>query len=257
VRPLIGLSAWYEPYPGRKGLNLAKLNSSYVDSVYAAGGAAVVLSPSHREDPRRTAAGLLARVDGLILTGGADFDPALYGQDKHEKTRVMLPLRSEFELALFSEAERIGMPVFGICLGIQAVNVARGGTLHQHVADVTDGSVKHTNDWSPDPPMHPVRVAAGSRLRRMVGLDTFPVNSRHHQAVDRVGRGLKVTATAPDGVVEALEDEDLRRWLLAVQWHPEDVSDRAEHLALFQALVEAGSQRRASTALPSGGDTRR
>jgi putative glutamine amidotransferase len=244
VKPLIGISAWYTCFPGRDGLDLAKLNSSYLDSVYAAGGVPVVLSPSRKVDPLANAADLVRRVDGLLLSGGEDYDPAAYGAARHEKTRTMHPLRQPFELALFREAERIGLPVFGICLGAQTVAVARGGTLHQHVADLNGGTIRHTNDWMPDPPTHDVRIAAGSRLRGIIGADTLAVNSRHHQAVAAPGEHLVVTATAPDGIIEALEDDRPDRWVLAVQWHPEDISDRPPQLALFAAHVAECAKRK-------------
>ena len=238
MRPVIGISAWYTPYKGRDGLDLAKLNSSYINSVYAAGGAAVILAPNDRLDPAEAAAELLDRVDGLLLSGGEDFDPARYNQTPHEKTKPMHPLRQPFELALFRQAERMNMPVFGICLGVQTFAVARGGSLHQHVADVGDGSVEHTNKWSLDPPTHDVTIAANSRLRGIVGADTLAVNSRHHQSAAEPGEHLTVTARAGDGLIEALEDDRPDRWMLAVQWHPEDISGRPPHLTLFEALVE-------------------
>jgi putative glutamine amidotransferase len=241
MKPLIGISAWYAPFKGREGLDLAKLNSSYVAGVHAAGGQVVILSPSPRADPAETAADLVRRVDGLLLSGGEDFDPAAYGQQPHEQTKTMPPLRQAFELALAAEADRARVPVFGICLGIQTVALARGGALHQHVADVTDGAICHKNPWSADPPLHEVRIAPASRLRRIIGADAMQVNSRHHQAVAEPGAHLRITATAPDGLIEAVEDDRPDRWLLAVQWHPEDICDRADHLALFQAHVEASA----------------
>ena len=238
MRPLIGISAWYTTRDVGEGLGLAKLNASYIDSIYAAGGSAVILAPNNRLDPIESARELLARVDGLLLSGGDDFDPARYGQTPHAKTEQMHPLRQPFELALFAEADRLGLPIFGICMGAQTFALARGGSLHQHVADVNGDSIQHANAWAADPPMHEVAVAAGSRLRQIVGADRIQVNSRHHQAVSEPGEHLKVTATAVDGTIEALEDDRPDRWLLAVQWHPESISARSEHLALFAALVE-------------------
>jgi putative glutamine amidotransferase len=247
LNPLIGISAWYIDFPNRPGVRLAKLNSTYIDSVYAAGGTPVILSPTDRVGPMENAADLLARVDGLLLSGGEDHDPAQYGQPPHEKTSRMHALRQPFELALARQADRMGLPVFGICLGAQTLAVVRGGTLHQHVTDRNRGTIHHPNDWKPDPPLHDVRVVPGTRLHAIVGADTLAANSRHHQAVDRPGEHLAVSATSADGMIEAVEDDRPDRWVVAVQWHPEEISDRPEHGALFTAFVRECRRRRDRT----------
>ena len=187
---------------------------------------------------------MLGRVDGVLFTGGPDLDPRHYGQRKHAKTEILhAPARCVGHRAV-SWADQSRQPILSICLGCQIANVARGGCLVQHIDDVPRPSrVEH---YKPDHSAahHVVRVEAGTRLERIVGLREFEVNSRHHQTIDsrQVGGRLKPVAFAPDGVVEAAEDTD-GRFLLAVQWHPEDMIDRAEHLALFQALVEAARER--------------
>ena len=129
------------------------------------------------------------------------------------------------------------MPVLGICRGVQALNVARGGTLHQHVADLTDGSIEHRQTARGRVTTHSVRIEPGSRLAQLMGVTEAEVNSFHHQAADRLGEGLRAVAWAPDGIVEGIEGDGPELYL-GVQWHAESLVDRPEHLALFRALVE-------------------
>lgn len=248
MRPLIGLTSGFGPSDARPERLVATLNAAYADAVYAAGGlpwpivppplggtgvSPVACSESYLRD-------ILSRVDGLIFTGGPDLNPAHYGQPKHEKTRVLHERRDRFDLALFRAAAATDIPLLSICLGCQIANVACGGQLIQHVDDLARATaIEH---YKPDhgAACHEVTVEPDSRLARIIGRTRFEVNSRHHQVVDRehVGDGLRPVAFAPDGVVEALESPGAR-FLLAVQWHPEDLIDRPEHLALFRALVDA------------------
>jgi putative glutamine amidotransferase len=173
---------------------------AYVDAVRAAGLEAAPISPAQKPG--------LEGLGGLVLTGGGDVDPSLYGADTNGRTKHIFRERDEFERELIEEADRKDLPILGICRGLQILNVARGGTLIQHVEGHKD--LEHT-----------VRPEPGSQLAVFVGPEEYAVNSRHHQAADRLGRGLIVTARAEDGVVEALEDPE-RRFVIAVQWHPED-----------------------------------
>ncbi len=175
----------------------------------------------------------LAGVDGLLLTGGTDIDPARYGQTPHEATDLPDTPRDQMEEALIQEAYARDLPVLAICRGLQLLNVVRGGTLIQHLDNSTVHRVKGLAE------VHAIEVAPGTKLASIADAGVRMVNSRHHQAVDRIGRGLLVSATAPDGVVEALEDPE-RRFVVAVQWHPEERIDVGEHdLRLFEAFAAA------------------
>ncbi len=242
-RPVIGLSAlatraaW-----GVWSTDAVLLNRAYVDKVSAAGGVPVLLPPLPGVIPA-----VLPRLDGLVLTGGQDLDPALYGQEPGAHTQVANPDRDASELALLAGAVDGGMPVLGICRGMQVLNVARGGSLHQHLPDLVG-----TQDHAPSPgayATHRVTVDGGSCLARLLGTPGTPgtpggeplvrtVPTYHHQGVDRLGRGLVVTARADDGTVEAVEDPSLP-FCVAVQWHPEVGQDTS----LFDAVVAAARTR--------------
>jgi len=219
---------------GRQGFHV--LREDYVRSVEQAGGMAVLLPPGAPAD----AAPLLDRLDGLLLSGGADVDPALYGQAPHPKLGRVVRNRDEFELALCREALRRDRPLLAICRGQQVLNVATGGTLIQDIPSVIAGAVDH------DPPVerwdavHEVGLLQGSRLRAILGRDRLAVNSFHHQAVDVLGAGLVASAhSVGDGVVEGVEEPG-RRFAVGVQWHPEAFWRESQAFgSLFDALVQA------------------
>jgi len=214
-----------------------RLGVTYLRAIEAAGGLPVVLAP----DDLELAAATMARLDGLCLAGGPDLDPAGYGAaGRHALLQQTDPVVDAGELALARTAERLGLPVLGICRGAQALNVLRGGTLHQHVG----GHVQ--DDPAPDP-AHVVAVAPGSLLAALTGAERLAVNSFHHQAVDRLGAGLVIAATAPDGTVEAIEDPS-SAFLVGVQWHAEAMAGRPEQLALFAGLVAAAAAPRLALA---------
>ncbi|MEV0147350.1 MULTISPECIES: gamma-glutamyl-gamma-aminobutyrate hydrolase family protein [unclassified Nonomuraea] len=226
-RPVIGITTYVEParYTVWE-LEAALLPFMYVEQVVRAGGQPVLLPPAGEPGP------VAARLDGLVLAGGGDIDPARYGEEPHERTGYVRGFRDDAEFALLTAALERGLPYLGVCRGLQVLNVALGGSLHQHLPDV----VGHT-DHSPGPGVFghlPVRPAPGSRLAKALGAAPVEVPHYHHQAVNRLGRGLAVTATAGDGTVEAVE-LDGHPFALAVQWHPEAAAD----CALFEALVGA------------------
>ncbi len=233
VKPLIGLSTYAEPARWAAWhAPAALLPLNYAEQVAAAGGVPVLLPPV----PGIAAA--VGRLDGLVLTGGGDIDPACYGATPHPRTGAANAARDRAELDLLAAALAAGLPVLGICRGLQLLNIARGGTLHQHLADLGPaGDADHT----PLPGTfgrHPVRVAAGSLLGGILPADQpFAVPTAHHQAIDRLGTNLTATAWAADGIIEAAEltGGDHHPFVLAVQWHPEAGDD----LRLFQALVAA------------------
>ncbi|MQA01010.1 MAG: gamma-glutamyl-gamma-aminobutyrate hydrolase family protein [Dehalococcoidia bacterium] len=188
---------------------------------------------------------------GLLITAGVDVDPARYGEERSERVAEVDPARDAFEEALLSEATRRGLPVFAICRGVQLLNTARGGSLLQHLEEREPHRARRGEDGvTIESGCHEVSVAPGSLLERIAGARLLRVNSRHHQAVlpSGVAPGLRAVASAPDGVVEALEALDLAHpWLLGVQWHPErvemtgDPELAAGSTRLFEAFVAACS----------------
>ncbi len=210
--------------------NAAKLEA-YERALREAGIQPVRISPDH---PR-----MLDGLDGLVLTGGTDVNPARYGQQRASETDEPDPARDDLETQLLQQALASGVPVLAICRGMQLFNVACGGTLIQHLASVEIHRVKRTGEPGRDSAAHTVRVARGTRLGSIVGEGEHAVNSRHHQAVDRVADGLIVSAVSADGVVEGLEKAG-HPFAIAVQWHPEDRTLESDaDRKLFAAFAEA------------------
>jgi len=240
MRPLIGITVSAETVDTVPPRDRLYLNAAYADAVLAAGGLPYPLplpaavTPGVLDD-------LLAPLAGLVFTGGEDLDPRHYGADRHPTTEVMHPRRDAFELAFFRRADAARLPILAICLGCQVAHVARGGRLHQHVDDVPRTPALQHRTIEKRLAYHTVRIAPDSHLARIVGTTELETNSRHHQAVEATqpGRGLRTVAKSDDGVLEASEDFSDGRFLLAVQWHPEDMIDRSPHLRLFEALVAA------------------
>lgn len=212
----------------------------YVESVRRAGGEPLVLQ--NTDDP----AAALARVDGLLLTGGLDVDPALYGETPHETTEVAAE-RDRFEVPLTQAALAEDVPLFAICRGIQVLNVAAGGSLVQDIPTAFSSDLNHSIDIPKDHVAHEIHVRPGSRLAQALGtaadLETCPVNSRHHQSVARVAPSFVVSAASPDGVVEAIERPE-GTFCLGVQWHPENFWRTGEFAGLFGAFVQAATRHR-------------
>jgi len=247
MKPIIGVTCSFtgdSDDPGHGDRPRAFVNAAYTDAVFAAGGMPQPIAVPPQADIA-VIDEMLVRFDGLLFTGGADLDPRHYGQAKHPKTRPMHDRRGSFEVDLFRRADVRKMPILSICLGCQIASVGRGGCLVQHVDDLTPASAVQHHRPDHGNAYHPVQVDPESTLAKITGRIAFEVNSRHHQVVDRsqMGGSLRPVAFAPDGVVEAAEDMD-GRFLLAVQWHPEDLVDRPEHLALFKALVDAAEKSR-------------
>jgi putative glutamine amidotransferase len=229
--------AW-APAPGRgerdRSPHRLALRLSYTQAIQEAGGIAVVV-PAHGYVDDTAA--LLDRLDGLVFSGGPDLDPAVYGAPRHPELGPDVDrVSDEYELALLAGAAERDLPMLGICRGMQALNVSRGGTLHQHLPDRTE--LGHRQAHAPFEPAHTVSVARGSLLQRLSGAIGLEVNSYHHQAIDRLGSGLRVAATAPDGTIEAVWDP-AARFCLGVQWHPEVLTHRPEQAPLFASLVAA------------------
>ena len=227
----------------RIGLTPCSRLPDYETSVSRAGAEPVVLDLGVRD-----AARLLEGLDGLILTGGGDVDPAHYGEARHERFSPAEHGRDDVELALAREAMARRLPLLGICRGVQVMNVSAGGTLEQDIDTGIPGAQHHQVDATPSTIAHDVWVTTGSLLARLMAEslddDTLRVNSRHHQAIKRVAPGFTVTATAPDGVIEAIEQPELP-FCLGVQWHPENFWRTGEFRPLFEGLVAASAERRA------------
>ncbi len=212
----------------------------YLKSVELAGGTPRVLR--FDEDPDA----VVDEIDGLLLTGGGDVDPSVYGERRHPTVRDAEPGRDTFELAITRRAMERDVPVLAICRGAQVLNVAAGGSLVQDIPSEVDTMLTHTLE-QPDGVAHGVRVTKGSQLERALGpmLDESRrcrVNSRHHQAVGRVGDSLEVSARSEDGVVEAIERPDAA-YCLGIQWHPENFWRTGEFRPLFDSFVTAARQR--------------
>lgn len=227
--PLIGISIQRSVEASAFGPRDSALQvMDYAESVAAAGGRPVLL-PATETIPED----LLDGIDGLVLSGGGDLSPTLYGAEAEETTYGISETRDAFESALVEDAQRRGVPILAICRGLQLINVMRGGTLHLHI----DG---HWQTAPSDQPMHSVDLVPGSKLAELAGASSMEVNSYHHQGIDRLGAGLTPVAYAGE-LVEAFEDEQNR--IIAVQWHPEHMTkSSAQNLALFTELVRAAAR---------------
>lgn len=225
-RPLIGITTYVEAATryGVWNVPTALVPTGYYELVQASGGTAVLLPP---DDPE-AASEVLSRLDGLVVAGGPDVDPVRYGAARDPRTGAAATQRDEWELSLIAAALSSRTPVLGICRGMQVLNVALGGTLVQHLDGhfETEGVVAR----------HPVRPVRGTLYAALVP-EEAQVPTYHHQAVDRLGRGLIASSHALDGTVESIELDDSSHWVLGVQWHPEQAKDTR----VMSALVAAAS----------------
>jgi putative glutamine amidotransferase len=231
-RPVIGISSY-----GRDGeLATFSIPCGYVDAVRAAGGVPLVLTPGESEVER-----LLDMVDGLILAGGGDIAPDVYGGESHETIYLVSEERDSFELALARGAlERPHLPTLCICRGIQVLNIALGGTLYPHIPDHFGEEVVHRLPPR-RPTRHPVRIEKNTFLSRIIGANEADTCSWHHQAIREAGQGVRAVAWAPDDVIEAVEVTG-HSWCIGVQWHPEMQIGEPAQDRLFEAFVKAAQQ---------------
>jgi putative glutamine amidotransferase len=222
-----------------RGPDRVSLNTSYFEALQWAGAIPVLLPPRLDAPSLRT---LLESLDGVMLTGGGDVDPALYGEQPHRETVGVAAARDRMELDVIHRTLDARKPLFAICRGMQMMNVALGGSLYQHVPDHFGDSVFHQQEaagYNRDEPTHTVEVRGGSLLANLVGSGRLGVNSLHHQAVRVPGTHVIVTARAGDGVIEAIEAPALGSFVLGVQWHPEELMQTPAARALFQGFVAA------------------
>lgn len=246
-RPLIGVTTSEVRVPERiqqtpksePKVREMVLGLTYLRALEAAGAVPMVVPPL----PQEAIGPLLDRLDGICLSGGPDLDPDTYGARPHPELGPTEPDLDRFELAMARGADAREMPILTICRGTQALNVARGGSLIQHLPEVSP-EFAHRQSAPGNETSHTIDIEPGSRLAAALGdeevmvPDELDVNSFHHQAIDRLGAGLKVTARAPDGTIEAVEDPT-RPFLIGVQWHAETLVHRPYEAALFRHFVEA------------------
>ena len=227
ARPLIGITSVYEPAKGDKAAETTA-GFAYAAAVAANGGVPVVLPTIDDEEVLQT---YLEVLDGLVLIGGDDIPPEAYGEKPHETVQLLTKERYDFERKLIARWLAGGKPLLGVCLGMQVTNVVSGGTMIQDIPSEVGAKVNHRV-------YHRVQIEAPSTLAKILGAREAKVLSNHHQAVDGLGRGLRVIARSEDGVVEALERTD-GPFGLFVQWHPEAMTDLAHRNAIYGALVQA------------------
>ncbi len=236
-RPLIGISCnWSE--------EVVSVSHTYIQAVEQAGGLPVPIPFSNDTTVLQAQ---IDRVDALVMIGGEDFDPWLYGEEPHPMLGTVHMERDRYDLYLIRCALRKGIPLLGICRGLQGLNVVEGGSLYQDLPSTyPNPCIRHRQGAERQFGSHTVRIAPDSRLHAIVGLDSLRVNSFHHQAVRQAAPGYRIVASSPDGVIEALEKEG-KHWIIGVQWHPEALNlsgDEPSH-RLFQELIRQASRSQA------------
>lgn len=229
MKPLIGINLWINENRPVQG----QLQETYYQAVVKSGGVPVLLPPM----PDDALDEILRPLHGIMLSGGPDYDPKLYGQELHPATRLAAQSRQDFDMRLFKKIfDNPRLPILGVCAGCQLINIGLGGTLIQDIPSAHPNSkVSHSNTSKTDYDHHPVILRAGTQLAKLYKNTTISVPTSHHQAVDQLGRGLQPTAHAEDGIIEALE-LDGRAWTVAVQWHPE--RDYEGNRVLFDEFVK-------------------
>jgi len=240
VKPLIGVTTsevrdakhYRQVKRGEPPRHEMALGLTYMGTIERAGGVPVVMPPLGPD----SIAPLLDQVAGLCLSGGPDLDPKTYAARPVPELGPTWPELDFVELAVARGADERELPVLAICRGMQALNVARGGTLHQHLPGAP---LNHRQEEPLETATHPVRIEPDSRLAEILGTTSIEVNSFHHQAIDQLGEGLRAIAWAPDGVIEAVEATDRTEFMIGVQWHAEGLWRSERHLALFREFVQA------------------
>jgi putative glutamine amidotransferase len=232
MKPLIGIGSDVQTTSGKRDRAFAY--TTYIDSLRKAGAIPVLIPPQPEN-----VADIVEELDGILLAGGDDCDPAAYGEERHPSVEPMMdPRRQNNDLSLARSARERGIPTLGICLGLQVMNVAAGGTLMQDIDSEMKTDIEHVS-VPEDRARHDIKLESGTRLASIIGGGRdINVNSSHHQAIKGIGRGFRIAAKAPDGIVEGLEDPE-HPFYVGVQWHPEDMGGEKSASALFGAFVEA------------------
>ena len=245
-RPRIAITMRLEMETGR-----FYLGRDYCESIEAAGGTPIHIGLIPK---REYIADVLSDVDGVLLPGSnTDVDPQYYGEEPHHRLGTVIPEKDETDRLVIAEAERLNLPILGICYGMQAINVMRGGTLIQDIESQVTDSVKHEQGMPARRNSHSLDVEADSWLGRLGAAgETIRVNSSHHQAIGNLGTGLKATAKAKDGIVECIEDVSEGKFIVGVQWHPELTTGHDEvSKEIFMRFVERCSERAADNKMPA------
>jgi putative glutamine amidotransferase len=242
-RPLIAVTLGRD-LPDRP--SVLRLADSYVQALASSGAIPIAIPPGIDDTAVRR---VMQHVDGLFLPGGVDPHPRHFGEEVHPRTVIDEDLDA-LEINAIAGAADLDMPILGVCRGSQILNVALGGSLVQHLEP--GGPVGHLQDLPLKSTVHDLRIAAGSRLARLSDTRLLHVNSLHHQAVARPAQALRVVATAEDGTVEAIEATDPDRWLVGVQYHPEELIDQQAHRNLFDDFVSSCSRFAAARQIPKG-----
>ena len=232
MRPVIGITCSFD-YSSDK----FQLGGDYVEAVRAAGGIPFIIP--HEENLIDE---IIRVIDGLLLSGGGDIDPCYFGSEPWPQSGSIDPLRDAFELAIATKAKAEGMPLFGICRGMQVMNVAAGGDIHQDIHSSLPGAYKHSQEAPRWYPTHRIKITNNTMLKTILGLDELRVNSFHHQSINRVAPGYRISASANDGVTEAIEGLG-NNFALGVQFHPENMFKRYPVLLnLFKFHIDASAR---------------
>ena len=244
VIPIIGVTTRTAPVPPSL-LPSVMVQKSYTDAILNAGGLPVLIPSDIQESGWQE---LIERLDGILFTGGGDIAVEYFNGDQHQAVYGIEPARDAIEVGLTRDAAEAGRPFLGICRGLQVINVALGGTLYTHIPDQVENALMHDYPGDDGIPartalVHPVNIDPGSHMSRIMGATTLQVNSLHHQGVKAVAPVLKAVAHSADGLVEAVELPG-HPFGIAVQWHPEWLTDQEAIRRLFKAFVDAAAERR-------------
>lgn len=242
MQPIIGINMALSP--DSSDASVASINTDYIDAITSAGGIPLVLAPV---DNAQAIERMVGMCDGFVFIGGADIDPARYGAPLHPLTHKLATRREQFDFALLEKVLAKRKPFLGVCLGCQELAVAKNGKLLQDIHSEVTSDVQHQVKHVPHYGFHQVTIDPSSRLFDLVSTDTLETNSSHHQAVKDPGQGVRVAARSADGVIEAVELVDYP-FGVGVQWHPEQLMDRAAHQRLFEKLVKKSKVCRARRA---------